>query len=191
VVAVLLATLPLLGGGCAHRKAQITYSTDAEDVRGHELRELRLSLSDFGLDRWRMPMNPRRYVTGSPFGPRVDPITGEAGRMHHGQDIGCRPGVPIFAAAAGTVVISERSKSAGRWIVIDHGEWDGHQLQTRYLHLSARFVRVGHEVRRGTIIGACGNSGRSTSPHLHFGVYVDGEPVPPVSIQIAPSATTP
>ena len=187
----LLVLLALLGNGCAHRQAvPPVYSTEGDDVRGHELEDLRLTLSDHGLHRWRMPLNPRKHEAGSPFGPRIDPITGEAGKMHSGQDIGCRRGAPVFAVAAGTVVISARSKSAGKWIVIEHGERDGHVLQSRYLHLSLRFARKGQRVGKGTIIGACGSTGRSTCPHLHFGIYVDGEPVPPVSVRIEPEAPT-
>jgi murein DD-endopeptidase MepM/ murein hydrolase activator NlpD len=89
---------------------------------------------------------------------------------HLGVDIGGSTGTPIVAADSGFVAIVQRSGvSYGNMIVIDHGNG----LQTLYAHLSAFYVSVGQSVAKGTLIGACGSTGNSTGPHLHFEV-LDG-----------------
>lgn len=105
----------------------------------------------------------------SGFGLRVDPFTGQSA-MHEGIDFIAEPGTPILAAAAGIVVNVERHSQYGNMIEIDHGD----DLQTRYAHASAVFVKPGELVRRGQKIAAVGTTGRSTGPHLHFEVRIRG-----------------
>jgi murein DD-endopeptidase MepM/ murein hydrolase activator NlpD len=105
----------------------------------------------------------------SSFGWRIDPFTGEAA-MHEGVDFPSDVGTPIRAAAAGVVVNVERHPQYGNLIEIDHGEG----LITRYAHSSRVFVRVGTLVRRGQKIAEVGTTGRSTGPHLHFEVRING-----------------
>jgi Membrane proteins related to metalloendopeptidases len=115
-----------------------------------------------------------RKIT-SMFGTRSDPMTGRR-TMHAGLDIGGDRGDPIYAAAAGTVTVSERSYPEGNYVVINHGRG----LTTRYLHLNERLVEAGDRVQKGQLIGELGNTGRSTGPHLHYEVIVNGTPVNPM-----------
>lgn len=110
----------------------------------------------------------------SPFGWRQDPITGGSS-FHQGVDLKMAYGRDVKAAAAGTVVFAGTQGGYGQTVVINH---EGGR-QTRYAHLSAENVRAGDVVSEGQIIGKSGNSGRSTGPHLHFELLVDGHPVDP------------
>jgi murein DD-endopeptidase MepM/ murein hydrolase activator NlpD len=112
----------------------------------------------------------------SPFGVRTDPITGRA-RRHDGIDIGAPMGATIGAAASGTVIYAGWESGYGNTIVIDH---DG-AVSTLYGHCSQIFVSNGQQVERGQAIGAVGSTGRSTGPHLHFEVRVNGVAVDPTS----------
>jgi len=111
----------------------------------------------------------------SPFGRRLHPIFHDV-RMHTGIDIGAGYGAPVHAAAAGSVVVAGPVSGYGNAVVVDHGNG----LATLYGHLSRIGVRVGSRVGRGQTIGAVGNTGNSTGPHLHFEVRVDGMPVDPM-----------
>lgn len=111
---------------------------------------------------------------GSGFGWRIDPITG-TNALHTGMDFQAEIGVPILAAAGGIVVTQERHPAYGNMIEVDHGN----QLITRYAHASAVYVKKGDLIKRGQKIAAVGNTGRSTGPHLHFEVLVQGVPQNP------------
>jgi murein DD-endopeptidase MepM/ murein hydrolase activator NlpD len=110
----------------------------------------------------------------SAFGWRADPFTG-ASRFHHGVDLRAAYGTPVPAAAAGTVVFAGERGSYGNLVVLRHA--DG--VETRYAHLAAADVREGDALPAGAPIGRVGSSGRSTAPHLHFEVLVNGERVDP------------
>lgn len=110
----------------------------------------------------------------SPYGGRQDPFSGE-GATHTGVDISAQVGTPVKATADGVVVQAEWSNGYGRMVVIDHGNG----LQTRYAHLSEFEVVAGQEVRRGDVIALSGVSGRTTGPHLHYEVRLQGTPVNP------------
>jgi murein DD-endopeptidase MepM/ murein hydrolase activator NlpD len=105
----------------------------------------------------------------SSFGWRQDPFTGERA-LHEGVDFSADSGTPIMAAASGVVIMAERHSSYGNVVEIDHG--DG--LTTRYAHASKLLVKVGAVVKRGQEIAEVGSTGRSTGPHLHFEVRVEG-----------------
>ena len=111
---------------------------------------------------------------GSPFGFRIDPITGGSA-LHTGLDFPAESGTPIVAAAGGVVIVQEFHPAYGNMIEIDHGN----ELVTRYAHASAVHVRKGDIVKRGQLIAAVGSTGRSTGPHLHFEVWVSGVPQNP------------
>jgi murein DD-endopeptidase MepM/ murein hydrolase activator NlpD len=114
----------------------------------------------------------------SKFGWRRDPLTGEA-TFHHGVDIAVAYGHDVKAAAEGIVSFAGVKNGYGKTIVIDH---DGGR-QTRYAHLSQELVRAGDIVSEGQVLGKSGSSGRSTGPHLHFEMLLNGRPVDPVAAE--------
>jgi murein DD-endopeptidase MepM/ murein hydrolase activator NlpD len=105
----------------------------------------------------------------SGFGFREDPFTGRTA-LHSGLDFPADTGTPIKAAAGGMVVTSERHAAYGHMVEVDHGNG----LVTRYAHASRLLARVGDLVRRGQVIAEVGSTGRSTGPHLHFEVLLNG-----------------
>lgn len=111
---------------------------------------------------------------GSPFGFRIDPITGRSA-LHTGLDFPSDVGTPIYAAAGGVVVVQEYHPAYGNMVEVDHGN----ELITRYAHSSRVLVNKGDIVKRGQKIAEVGSTGRSTGPHLHFEVWVSGVPQDP------------
>lgn len=111
----------------------------------------------------------------SSFGYRIHPILGYE-RLHTGTDFGGPCGVPIRAAASGTIVSAGWGGGYGNFTVISHGNG----LATAYAHQSS-FARTGGEVTRGEVIGYIGTTGSSTGCHLHFEVRVNGTPVNPMN----------
>ncbi|RKU19490.1 hypothetical protein C6500_11100 [Candidatus Poribacteria bacterium] len=109
------------------------------------------------------------YWYSSGFGWRTHPLTKKR-EFHQGLDIKTRSGVPVIAAADGSVVKIERNGYLGKTIEIDH---EGDEFKTLYAHLKdyADGLKVGQKVTRDQIIGYVGNTGRSTGAHLHYGVY--------------------
>ena len=114
----------------------------------------------------------------SKFGWRLDPLSGEK-RFHQGVDIAVAYGHDVKAAANGIVSFAGAQNGYGNTVVIDH---EGGR-QTRYAHLSQELVRAGDVVSEGQVLGKSGNSGRSTGPHLHFEMLVNGRPVDPVAAE--------
>jgi murein DD-endopeptidase MepM/ murein hydrolase activator NlpD len=111
---------------------------------------------------------------GSAFGWRIDPFTGRSA-LHTGLDFQADPGTPILAAAGGVVVTQELHPAYGNMVEIDHGN----NLITRYAHASRVWVKVGDVIKRGQKVADVGTTGRSTGPHLHFEVLVQGVPQDP------------
>jgi len=106
---------------------------------------------------------------GSSFGWRIDPMNGRSA-LHTGLDFPAEPGTPILAAAGGVVVAQEYHPAYGNMVEIDHGN----DLVSRYAHASKVWVNKGDLVKRGQKIAEVGTTGRSTGPHLHFEVLVQG-----------------
>lgn len=123
---------------------------------------------------------------GSRFGWRIDPFNGRSA-LHTGMDFQAEPGTPILAAAGGVVVAQESHPAYGNMVEIDHGN----ELITRYAHASQVFVKQGDVVKRGQRIAAVGTTGRSTGPHLHFEVLVQGVPQDPHKFLAAGSGLAP
>ena len=119
-------------------------------------------------------LKPTRGWYTSGFGMRISPYTGIPA-MHEGLDIANHYGKTISSPAAGTVSFAGVRPGYGKLITIDHG----YGLQTQYGHVSKFYVKEGTRVKRGTKIGAIGNTGRSTGPHVHYEVRVNGIPVNP------------
>ena len=122
---------------------------------------------------WPCPSSSR--IT-SPFGGRESPTAG-ASTNHQGVDIGASSGSDILAAAAGEVIISTYSYSAGNYIMINHGGG----VYTVYMHCSQLLASVGQQVKQGEVIAKVGSTGYSTGPHLHFGIRTGGKYVNPLN----------
>lgn len=112
---------------------------------------------------------PARGWVTSDFGNRLDPYTAKR-VMHQGMDIANRHGAPVIAPADGVVVFAGSEGAYGKVLVLDHG----FGIKTRFAHLSEFHVERGVNVKRGQRIGSIGNTGRSTGPHLHYEVRVNG-----------------
>jgi murein DD-endopeptidase MepM/ murein hydrolase activator NlpD len=114
------------------------------------------------------------------WGPGRDPFSGEE-VFHRGVDVAAAAGTPLHAPAAGTVVVAtedyEPQPGAGTVVIIDHGQG----IQTSFFHLGRVLVRTGKHVTGGQVIAEIGSSGRSTGPHVHVEVHVDGEAVDPAT----------
>lgn len=117
---------------------------------------------------------PVRGSVNSEFGRRRSPWT-ESMEFHSGIDIKAQMGTPVHAPAAGTVVVAGPAHEYGTAVVLDHGQ----DIRTLYGHLSKVAVRVGQKVERGTLLALTGNTGRSSGPHLHYEIFVKGQPVNP------------
>ena len=110
----------------------------------------------------------------STFGYRSSPFTGRR-ELHKGLDIATRSGTPIIAPADGLVVFAGREGGFGNMIVVDHG----YGITTRYGHCSSLEAKLGQKVKRGDVIARIGSTGRSTGPHVHYEVAVNGVSVNP------------
>ena len=113
------------------------------------------------------------WVT-SGFGFRTNPFTGLS-QMHEGLDISNRDGTPVIAPADGIVSATGKDFSYGNVVVISHG----FGITTRHNHLSKILVGAGQKVKRGDRIAEVGSTGKSTGPHLHYEVRINGIPVNP------------
>ena len=119
-------------------------------------------------------VTPSRGWVTSRFGYRKSPFTGLK-EFHKGLDIAAKTGTPVIATADGVVAFSGVKGLLGKMITIDHG----HGMVTRYAHLNKCSKKRGEVVKRGDVIGQIGNSGRSTGPHLHYDVKLNGISVNP------------
>jgi murein DD-endopeptidase MepM/ murein hydrolase activator NlpD len=114
------------------------------------------------------------HITGS-FGERLDPFNGE-GAFHSGVDISSQYGDGVHAGGDGIVLRAQEAAGYGRLVVVDHG----FGVETWYGHLSSFSVAPGMRVKRGDVLGRVGVSGRSTGPHVHYEVRINGAPVNPM-----------
>lgn len=117
---------------------------------------------------------PTRGWVTSGFGFRKSPFTGLR-EKHEGWDIAARSGSQVRATADGEVVVEGREYGYGNMVEINHG----YGVVTRYGHNSKNLVKVGDRVKRGQVISLVGSTGRSTGPHLHYEVLLNGVPVTP------------
>ena len=129
-----------------------------------------------GTLQWPLPV---AGTITSPFGHRIDPLTGEVS-SHTGTDIACAEGTPILAAADGIVTVANGldswGGSYGYYIQIDHGGG----LETLYAHCSSICVTTGQQVQAGEVIGYVGHTGRVTGNHLHFETRLSGSRINPI-----------
>ena len=149
-----------------------------EDLTLEEVRQqdLLLSLRDNRELLASMPsIWPVQGFLTSRFGPRSSPFTGRRD-FHKGLDISARRGTPVVAPAAGTVTFAGPDGAYGNTLRIRHGAG----ITTLYGHMHRLAVKEGQSVRRGAVIGYVGSTGRSTGPHLHYEVLVNGVNVNPL-----------
>lgn len=167
-VAAASPSLEELKGWVGMLEDQTDQSTDLYTMIESKLFERRLQLLMVPNSR------PVEGPIGSGFGFRADPFTGRPA-LHSGLDFPADAGTPINAAAGGVVLFAERHPQYGNLVELDHGRG----LVTRYAHASKLLVRAGDLVKRGQAIANVGSTGRSTGPHLHFEVLVEGVPQNP------------
>ena len=120
-------------------------------------------------------VNPIQGIITSPGGLRYNPITGRR-EFHDGIDIAAPIGTPIVAPRDGTVLAVGNSPTFGRFLRMSHP--DGYV--SFMAHLYSATVAVGDTVRQGERVAYSGNTGRSTGPHLHFGLFRYGQFVDPI-----------
>ena len=139
-----------------------------------ELVEKKLSLQ---ADRLALTptLAPSIGVLTAGFGMRNDPFTGQR-EFHTGIDISTPTGNRVYAPANGTVVRVGWDKGYGRIVQVSHG----YGMTTLFGHLSTARVMEGQRVRRGDLLALVGSTGRSTGPHLHYEVHLEGKPVNPL-----------
>ena len=119
-------------------------------------------------------IRPTEGWVSSSFGYRISPFT-EKREFHKGIDIANRLGTPVIATADGVVTYVGPKGLLGNIVIIDHG----YGVKTRFAHLSKPLAKRGDRVKRGDLIAQMGNTGRSTGPHLHYEVHLNGVPVNP------------
>ena len=120
------------------------------------------------------PLKNNFKVT-SKYGYRTHPVTGKKYSFHNGMDIAASSGTPILSAYKGVVATVAYTSLAGNYIMVNHGSG----LYTVYMHCSKIIAKQGQTVKQGDTIALVGSTGRSTAPHLHFSVRLNGEYVNP------------
>jgi hypothetical protein len=154
----------------AELAGRVTDFVDLFEMSEAELAALMADLETLNAIHQSLPSRwPADGILSSGFGWRRDPFT-RSPKWHAGLDIANSVGTPVFAVADGTVVRSEYSQGYGNMVELDHG----FGIHTRYGHFSRRKVDVGQRVERGDLVGMMGSTGRSTGPHVHFEVRIDG-----------------
>ncbi|WP_419723121.1 M23 family metallopeptidase [Sphingobium aromaticiconvertens] len=150
-----------------------------DDALSSELKSLASALTRMEMLERGLVAIPSGKPTSAPmlsssYGYRRDPFNGHAA-FHAGLDFPGHTGQPILAAARGKVSFVGQRQGYGNVVEVDHGNG----LMTRYAHLSGFGSRVGQSVARGDAIARMGSTGRSTGPHLHFEVRLNGDPINP------------
>lgn len=150
--------------------------TSGASVRSGSLEDLLGQLEDKGQKLASSPsIWPTKGWMTSRFGPRVSPFTGRS-QQHNGIDIAASGGSKIVSPARGRVSFAGKKGPLGNALVVDHG----FGVKTWYGHTKEFFVKTGETVERGQLIAAVGSTGRSTGPHLHYVVEVNGKPRNPL-----------
>ncbi len=129
----------------------------------------------------RMPLEGAQLTSN--YGMRTHPVLGGR-RKHTGIDLAAPSGTPVYATADGIIGRADWFSSYGLYISINHGA----AMETRYAHLSRLAVAAGDNVNKGDLIGYVGSTGRSTGPHLHYEVRVEGLAVNPIPYMVESEA---
>lgn len=139
--------------------------SEYEDLLGEE---------DLGDIVGRHPVDNEMFIT-STFGWRSNPFSGKGLELHKGMDFRGTIGTPIISKYNGVVLKTGKNSLSGNYVWVDHGG----SVQTVYAHLDSITVEKGQEVKQYQEVGKLGTTGRSSGPHLHFGLYINGEAVDP------------
>lgn len=123
---------------------------------------------------------PVKGWISSGFGYRISPFTGRR-VFHEGLDIATKYNTPVHATAKGIVVFAGRKAGYGKTVIVDHG----YGYITKYGHNNALIVKAGDKVNKGDVIAEVGSTGRSTGPHVHYEVIVNGIPVNPLKFIVS------
>ena len=174
-----------LAGIAAAHKVSVTALLDANDLTqeslsvGQKLFIPGAALSSFELRKalGELFIYPIRGRLTSPFGYRSDPFTG-ARSFHSGIDLAAPTGTSVKATLDGKIAETGFNRIFGNYIIITHDRG----YQSLYGHLSAVYVKRGQYVTQGTVVGAVGNTGYSTGPHLHLSIYKNGNLINPFSV---------
>ena len=174
-----------LAGIAAAHKVSVTALLDANDLTqetlsvGQKLFIPGAVLSSFELRKalGELFIYPIRGRLTSPFGYRSDPFTG-ARSFHSGIDLAAPTGTSVKATLDGKIAETGFNRIFGNYIIITHDRG----YQSLYGHLSAVYVKRGQYVTQGTVVGAVGNTGYSTGPHLHLSIYKNGNLINPFSV---------
>jgi murein DD-endopeptidase MepM/ murein hydrolase activator NlpD len=152
---------------------ELTNAVDARDdsLSSIEAKVLQQSVLKDMLPN-RSPINAA--FNSSSYGWRIDPFNGNKA-FHEGLDFTANTGTPIRAAADGIVSEADRTPDYGNIVKIQHGSG----LETRYAHASKLLVKVGERVVKGQVVAEVGSTGRSTGPHLHYEIRLNGEALDP------------
>ncbi len=171
-----LSLLPEKRWTIAEFREQLNALSQGVELKDDQLSVLEAMLVEDSAQRKFLPSMVPVEGAGmtSNFGYRIDPFTGRQA-MHDGVDFSSPAGTPILASASGKVVKSEMEAGYGNVVDVDHGNG----LVTRYAHASKLMVKLGDLVVRGQTLAEVGNTGRSTAPHLHFEVRMNGVPQNP------------
>ena len=157
-------------------QAAILELTQAVDARDDSLSGLEAKILQQSVLKDMLPNSSpiNAAYNSSSYGWRIDPFNGNKA-FHEGLDFTANTGTPIRAAADGIVSASERTPDYGNIVKIEHGAG----LETRYAHASKLLVKVGERVVKGQVVAEVGSTGRSTGPHLHYEIRLNGESLDP------------
>ena len=152
----------------------ITLKTVLSDTAGQQVREMQQLSKQYQASNYPSIWPVNGTITSN-FGYRGNPIGGGTG-FHEGVDIAVDYGTPVRVTASGKVTMAGWVDGYGNLVEVDHGGG----FVTRYGHNSMLLVVVGQEVKTGDIISLAGSTGRSTGPHVHYEVRVNGKPTDPM-----------
>jgi murein DD-endopeptidase MepM/ murein hydrolase activator NlpD len=157
-------------------QAAILQLTQAVDARDDALSTLEAEILQQSVLKDMLPNSSpiAAAYNSSSYGWRIDPFNGNKA-FHEGLDFTANTGTPIRAAADGIVSSAERTPDYGNIVKIDHGAG----LETRYAHASKLLVKAGERVVKGQIVAEVGSTGRSTGPHLHYEIRLNGNSLDP------------
>jgi murein DD-endopeptidase MepM/ murein hydrolase activator NlpD len=157
-------------------QAAILELANAVDARDDSLSSLEAKILQQGVLKDMLPNGTpvSAAYNSSSYGWRIDPFTGYKA-FHEGLDFPANTGTPIRAAADGIVSEADQTSDYGNIVKIEHGSG----LETRYAHASKLLVHVGERVVKGQVVAEVGSTGRSTGPHLHYEIRLNGEALDP------------